>query len=226
MYRVMLGVFTLLACKGVYAFNINLGSGEWYMLTVPGDTEQSIEEAFSSSLSGDEYGETWSLFVFDSEIGQYVQPPGTATLPSRGEAFWIVQETGSVVPVSIPDQLEYVQLTRSSICPTDVGCFEYPLPTGEGATWSMIGSPFIEGVYISELIVKTDAGPCFDGCSLAQASQAGLTGETFFAFNRGSEDYTELSTNDILMPGDGHWFRTSISSEYGSAQLIIANYCT
>lgn len=222
--RILLIFGGLFIMAPVNAFNVNLAPGKWYLLSVPGEPDRTVADLFRSELAEGDYNNTWAVYIFDKSSQNYDLPTVNDLLPT-GEAFWFIHYSNTSIGFEVPEDMPDVPLALLSSCPSEGGCLEYELPTGSGVSWSMIGTPFLESVVINDIRLVTDSGPCQSGCTIAQAYDAGMSGNTFYAFDAVTNAYELLVNDDLLMAGDGHWFPTTIAGEFGPAKLLIPNFC-
>lgn len=220
------GIFFVIVFLGapVQAFNIDLAPEEWYLLSVPGEQTESIAALFNDDLEEADYNTTWTVYSYDKSIQDYKQLSATDVL-GTGEAFWFVHYSGSSISFEVSEDFLEAPMVVSSACPSEAGCFEYDLPTGSDVSWSMIGSPFLESVYIDEIRLVTSSGVCQAGCTINEASDAGLSGNAFFLYSTEETAYDPLVDDELMMAGEGHWFPSTIPDELQPARLLIPNFC-
>ena len=219
-----------IACLGItnaQAFSLDLALGEWHVLSVPGTTQDSILDLFDGELSAGEFNDTWSVYVLDEQTQDYLQPSVTATL-EPGSAFWFIHYSDSSVSAEVNLSNQTVPLTSNGGCPTQsMGCFEHDLPVADNLeSWSILGTPFPEGVMVEDIVLVTSAGPCADGCNLQEAFEANLLSSGVYSYDVEQNDYTQLTASEFMEPGEGYWFPTTISAAYGPASLLVPTYCS
>lgn len=215
----------LLVSSSTYAFTISLQSGQWYLLSIPGDTNVAVSEMFDGQLNAADSGETWALLAYDNQQQTYVEISGDSLL-NPGVGFWFQQNSGSAVELVVDVYAPSVPLSVASPCESPFGCFDFSLPTDNVVRWSLIGTPFPEGVDIRDVSLVTDAGPCSNGCTIQQAFDAELSGDSFYRYDAANNEYVALSSDDMLIAGESYWFPTIIAPSAGSARLVIPTYCT
>lgn len=197
----------------------------WYMVSVPGDAGQTVAGLFNGQLDGQDYNETWVTFQFDRQTQEYVTPGLNSTL-EPGDAFWVLHQESGNVSIDYESDASSVPLNSQVFCSSPIGCYEYDLPVGNDVKWSLIGTPFPEGVKVNDIQLVTSSGPCDSGCTLQQATDAGLASDGLSYYNAASDSYESFSGDQYLEAGDGYWFGTNIPSAQGPAYLLFPTYCT
>lgn len=225
LWRVMFVILGLLGASPTFAFTLNLDAQKWHLLSLPGSEAQSVSQIFSGQLAAADYDSTWAVFTYDEQQNAYSLANVNGSI-EEGAAFWFQHLSSNPIAIEIDLFAPSVALNNQAPCPSSFGCFDYPLATGDGVRWTLIGTPFPEGVEINDLILVTSSGACQNGCTLEQASNANLASESFFRLGSGSQGYDAVGSGDMLKAGDGHWFGTSIAAEFGPARLVIPTYCT
>lgn len=223
--RIAAVTFGLLTLHVGPAFSLTLESNLWHLISVPGDSDQSIAELFDGQLEASDYDDTWAIFLFDSDTQAYAVPDIGTTL-NPGDAFWIQHSEQSAIEMEVNLDARTVPLTVPVLCASPIGCYEIALPTGEGEQWSLLGTPFPEGVLVSDILVVTNAGPCQVGCTLAEAGNANLTANVMYDYVTEDNEYLDIGVQDYLEASEGYWFATAIPDEMGPAFLLFPTFCT
>ena len=215
-----LALHSLLHVAAVNAAPSTIASGVWSLLSVPGAESITLEELVGDDLPGGQIGSGWAALSFDGASGIY-QPLALSDTLAPGEGYWLQHFMGRSVEIDYPSLATLPALDSSEACISAQGCYTVELPQSTGDAWSLLGSPFAAGVEIEALRLVTERGVCVDGCSLDQARQAGVAGDTFFAYEPQNNTYTALRAGDVLQPGSGYWYPSALSAATGSGQLLF-----
>ena len=218
-------LFTLSSLQFAHAFTITLEPDTWYLLSVPGATDRRVIDIVGDELQADELGQTWAIHSYDNQSRSYRQSSPDLIL-EPGEAFWLLHLQDSAIELQVSLDAPTVELVQQIGCSSPFGCFEYPLSTGDGVAWSMLGSPFPEGVAVAEMLLVTSGGPCSSGCTLDAALERGMSNASLFGFDEESNEYTTVSDGEYIEAGKGYWLATRIPSDFAPARLIMPTFCT
>ncbi|MDB3936084.1 hypothetical protein N9383_05130 [Granulosicoccus sp.] len=227
MFRLLAVVvlFALSSLKFAHAFTITLEPDKWYLLSVPGAVDRSVADIVGDQLDADDLDQNWVIYAFDSQSQRYRQNTPDMEL-TAGDAFWLLHMHDDAVDLQVALDAPTVDLIQQSGCASSIGCFEYALPTGDNVAWSLLGSPFPEGVAIAEIRLVTYGGPCSGGCTLEAAQEMGISNASFFGYDEAKNKYNTLSGGEYIEAGEGYWLTTRIPAEYSPARLIMPTFCT
>ena len=218
-------LFVVSSFQFAHAFTITLEPATWYLMSVPGANESSVADIVGDQMHADELGQTWAVHAYDSQSRSYRQSSPDMVL-NEGDAFWLLHFQDSAVEIQVALDAPTVELVHQTGCASPFGCFEYPLPAGDGVAWSMLGSPFPEGVAVGEIVLVTTGGPCTSGCTLDVALEKGMSNNSLFGFDEKTNSYTTVSDGDYIEAGEGYWLATKVPSEFAPARLIMPTFCT
>ena len=219
------------------AQTFQLLDNEWELLSVPGDVSGiSISTLFGDELVVTDYDTdstegTWRIWQYDSVSGTYVDPGVNGAL-NPDSAFWIIQATGDTVTLDV-SEIDRMQATASSECANSAGCLSIPVPTNSSTfTWSMLGSPFSCSTPYDDSRFKTALSqiPCFDGCSMQEASDVPLvyTVNNVWVYDNSLPipDYRKISAGEVIPTWKGFWFLALENASGTSPQLLVPDTST
>ena len=187
--------------------DFTLVSDTWHQMSIPGNSMGlTIESLFGDDLPASEYNESWTIYLWDSSIQQYVNPGLSGSIPA-GHGFWMFQTTGSPVTLDVPD-VGSVTTNTSPACSTGNGCSEVPLASNSNADlYNMVGSalPKILEVDAIRLVSESADGLCEDGCSHNVAAELDLVGQSLWHYDSALGSYRDLSETGTLNPWESFW---------------------
>lgn len=206
--------------------SVKIPSATWMLLSLPciSPTESSVADLFADDVlvngAKARYGVDWIVYTFDSGAssrGQYVNPGLNGTLKAA-QGFWFIQLTGKSIDLDMPNSSQPIRADSPArqACGGGNGCVNYPL-TGnadEAGRWHIAGNPSITPVRIPDMRISTANNPCqgdSGGCSITQASTAGLVLNALFAFDG------ENFVNIIGQPTLDAWRSVWIKEQVGAA---------
>ncbi len=205
-----------------------LPNNTWRIFSLP--AAAPAQQATVRAVIGDDIlapyggsGNGWVLFRYDATLGKYVMP-GLDTPMMAGEAYWILQMTGTSVALDLPPGSRPVPRRQSTACTDSRGCFEHDLHGSEtGLQWVMLGHPLNSITPTDALRVTAATGICAgsDGCTLDQSADfdgANLLYNDFWWFD--GQRY--ISPTAALSPWYGYWAAVLPDSYEAEAKLLIS----
>jgi len=164
------------------------------------------------------YGIDWRLYRYDAN--GYAALATTDTL-SQGEAYWIMQRSGSDAILDMPENSALTPVTNPTGCfATAKGCFEIPLTTqANRVQWNMVGYPFASSESLGNVRVQTDTGVCTSGCDLDTAQSQRIVSNKLWSFNGAT--FTEVDTSGNLDPWIGYWVTTLQNADGLNPRLLL-----
>ena len=198
-----------------------LENNVWSQLLVPANASAStVDELFREYLPRERYGQSWIVFRYDGQSGTY-RDPGLAGTIKQGEAFWIVQITGSDRVLSVPVNVPTASTSERAACAGSGDCASIALATSNRPfTWSLVGSPFRRSVPVSDIRIVTNGSACEQGCSISAAADNGLIGYEMQHFDEASNTYIDRA-NGNLEPWEGVWVYTTSRAQGTNPVMLI-----
>ena len=184
----------------VFAVDYQLPNNQWRIISLPAtppEGKNTVEKIFGDDF-GDEainYGRNWMLFFYDGVANKY-EVLEYGSLLKQGQGYWIIQQTGNTVTLSMPSDSEN---TPNNFA-IDL------LPTQEEALdqWNLVGTPFSVSTKLSDFYVKTDSGICSDPvCDFDNANEKGIFHKSVWRYT--GTEYKRIEGNETLNPWDGFW---------------------
>lgn len=216
----ILAVSLLLVSGLATAASRDVESGEWQLLSLPGDSTAPVGSLFGDSLPADEINNTWAVFTFDTTSFSYRALSATDQI-EPSDAFWFVQLTGQSVTIDLALEVDSPALEISEICTSASGCIEHELTATGAVGWTMVGAPFMQSVPVDQIRLVTSDGPCAQGCNMIEAASVGLTNGIFYAYDAARQAYAEIGVGDSLQSEVGYWFANTLPAGYEGARLLI-----
>lgn len=187
-----------------------LEPNEWSLASVPANAASlSVGELFSDELLPADYDQTWKVFTFNVDIGDYEDPGVNGTL-TQGQGFWIITIGDGTVQISLDgkDVQDASVLSTQACVNIERGCSHTILQTSERPlSWNMVGSPFQDSVPASQLRIVTGQVDtvCASGCSLAEAAENGLITNELFGYPGPGFPYENVAAGGSVQPWAGYW---------------------
>jgi len=221
----VLGILHGAASSTASAATVTLDNDKWALLVVPADPmSSSIRTIFGSGLPQEQYGESWTVFFFDSIAGSYVNP-GLDDALQPGQAFWTIQATGSPVKLDLAKSLSDSNASPSAVCEDNQSCVAIPLQSSDSdVTWNLTGVPLSAPTETDEVLFVSnkDGNDCSNGCSLDEASSKGLFTGPLWVYNSDEETYSDAATGvGVIAPGVGFWAATTKPAADSSPALHL-----
>ncbi len=199
------------------SITLDLPSNQWRQISLPCDPRNNnkVSDVFAN-IPGT-YGTSWMVYRYDSQSNSY-QDVGVAGTLDYNQGYWIIQVSGNVVTLSMP-QGSTTPPTKDCVS-SPRGCIEIPISLP--ANWNMIGYPHpTQGVFEKLSIVTDDTyypgygtsyipSPCHknhpyrDGCSPSEASGYDISTGSLWTYD-GSKYVEVKSSTDLLKPWTGYW---------------------
>jgi len=185
---------------------LTLRSGEWELVSIPGDAfEYSLEYIFANeSLPAADYRNTWIVYVFDALANEYVVVPIDGAV-NTGVGFWMVQDTGKDVTVEFPALPMPDKTIDQAGCSDIDGCFPVDLVSRDAVpTWNIAGNISDTFLRYSDLgyVQYREGYDCDRGCSAEWALENGIVGPVW-TYNSIDGVYEPVSPETMLLPGKG-----------------------
>lgn len=200
----------LLSVSMANAEDLVLEPRVWTQASLPANAGGvPLNELFTDDLLAENYGSIWRVFIYDAIMGEYKDPGINGTI-AQGQGFWIIQISENTVQITlgIEDVQDASVLSTTACFNAESGCAHTILDvTDREVSWNMVGSPFDDGLPASQLRIVSGADDtaCSAGCSLADATAAGLTDGELFHYPGQDLPYEDVASGGSLQPWDGYW---------------------
>jgi len=202
-----------------------LRNNSWALLSLPCQppADATVVDLFGDDLPG-QLGVDWTLYTFDSTIGNYRQANASSTL-LPGVGFWIIQVSGASQTLDLPATSARTNTSPpNSRCAVVSGCREVSLAGSlTNSNWSLVGNPIDNGVTYNELNIASITGACsdIDGCTFLEASttDSNLIDNRLWRFDDANSEYVGLSNGATLGLWEGYWL-AQLSGSDGNASTI------
>ena len=207
-----------------HAATISLQDSTWELLVVPANSNSAtVESVFSSALPASDYKSRWILYSYDSGSNEYFTPElEHALLP--GQAFWVIQVTGSTVQLNLANGLPALEANPGLLCTQAQSCIGVPLVTTEArVTWNMVGISLSADTDLAATLYVNAAGdrPCSAGCSLQEAfDDDQFTGALWF-YDSAANTYVNAVATGRVPVGRGFWIGMLPGADNTSPSLHI-----
>lgn len=210
-------------CDGGGVVSYVLEDKQWRQLGLPRALptgENTVDKVFGDDLGRSTYNSDWVVYYYDSANGGYVNPGLTGEL-QQGVGYWIMQQSGADVTLSLPSGSKVTPVKISTQCVSHKGCFEIPLVTLEGQIgWNMLAHVFESEVPLDQLRIVTSPGTfCAAGCNLETANTAGIVHDRFWSYD--GTGYEQLGGADPVKPWFGFWIATLDKAYNLEPKLLI-----
>ena len=209
----------------VTANRVTVADGEWHMLglpCVPPADADTVADVLGDDVPG-VYGTDWIVFAHDPSIAPPASPyvdPGLDGRLRPGQGFWFIQESDADVTLDMPAGSRAAGADGTRGCSSG-SCTMTPLADSSAPfTWTMVGNPHPaeSPVAFDDLRLVTDGGVCASGCSIPDATDAGLTREGFFRYD--GRRYAPLVTDGATLgPWESYWVATVPGANGASPEL-------
>jgi len=187
-----------------------------------------VGDVFADDLPGT-LGVDWAVFQFNPSSNNYTEATSNTRLLA-GSAFWIVQVSGSVQSIELPqDSKQTPRTPPDSRCMSVRGCRDINLvgdaSSNNSSNWRLLGNPYAEPAGYGELTLSTSEGVCndIDACSLMDASKspATLVDRVLWRYDDEADtpSYTSLVPGSSINPWEGFWM--SLLSPTGAPNLTL-----
>ena len=168
-----------------------------------------------------DYEDDWIIFSYETSTNTYKKLSLTDTM-SPGVGYWLIQATGNGLTIDMPGSSSGVYVTYTPACTSTEGCFEIPLQSNaSSAQWQMVGYPFSDSRDISKLKIVTNSGDCSNGCSLNEASAAGLTSDKLWHYDGTTYEELSVGGSEQFESWDGAWVGTLPAVNGLGAKMLI-----
>jgi len=224
-YLLLLLTLTALVSKAYAADtpSFRLQNNSWEQLVVPGNSSTlTIRDMFADDLPAAGYGSDWALFIYDAPSGAYVDPGIDGNL-NQGVGFWIIQTTGSVVALDLPDSLGLATTIDSAACDVD-SCSEVPVyAQANQSVYNMVGSALVTLASIEQTKLRTagEALLCGSGCSLNDATGYQYIGNALWHYDSSAGEYVDLVEVGQIGPWQGVWLQTKTAMAATNADVLF-----
>ena len=207
-----------------HAATISLQDSTWELLVVPANSSSAtVESLFSSALPPNDYKFRWILYSYDSGSNEYYTPElDQALLP--GQAFWVIQITGSTVQLDLANGLPVLEANPGLICSQAQACIGVSLETTEAiVTWNMVGVSLLSDTNIAATRYVNAAGdrPCSAGCSLQEAFEDDQFTGALWYYDSAANAYVDAVATGQVPKGRGFWIGMLPDAENTSPSLHI-----
>ncbi|MFK7992821.1 MAG: family 16 glycosylhydrolase [Granulosicoccus sp.] len=188
-----------------------LVNAEWVLISLPGEpgVAGTVASIFGDDLPVADLDRTWRIYRWrkpGGNIAGYEQLTGTSRLYA-GEAYWIVQITGSPVTLDLPSATPATATRQVRGCHSVAGCFSIDLgiKAGEPVGWNLVGLSQTSPIELSGVRVLSESGACSTGCTLSEAETANMVFGTVYRHNGEATGYELLTDNSSTSPWEGFW---------------------
>lgn len=193
------------------AVDYELVPNTWNFLSLPADAATgayTIQALFGDDIPNSNYGTNWSIKVYNASTEDY-DDLGVNGKLEPGDAFWMIQMTGSTVTLDMPGTSVPTSTANTNGCTDSAGCFSRPLAANNsGFRWNAIGNPFYTSPQLNNMRVTANAGICAgtQGCTLSEAADSGIANllhDKLFWYD--GNGYQSIGAGDSFTPWRGYY---------------------
>jgi len=204
------------------ARDLLLPVGEWVQLGLPLDTGlRTLAQIIGTALPLDQYLTHWVVYQYSGETRSYRLMELNDTFEAA-TAYWILQDTGASVPLSLSAALSEPDALELPECVTTVACVYRTLSSGSQASqmqWDMVSSGMSTPVSISGLGLSfAKDGRIVHAAIDSDQSLATVTPVYIYSNGR----YQALSSNDELQDWQGGWVGIASKQATGGFGLTVS----
>ena len=203
-----------------------LRNNQWYQIGLPADpgSSRTLSALFGDELNINDLFHTWAIFEYvidpvDPALDGYRRfTPSTELIPGKG--YWILQDTGQSVNISLPPgSVFFSGMVPSPGCPSIAGCISVPVSGGPNVDRvNLVSYPLPYSSDFQDTLVAFP-GACANGCSPSEASSANVLFDRAFRWNENQYDVI-TSAGLPIRPWDGLWMST-LNGTSGEVEWLL-----
>ena len=174
-----------------------LPDNQWRLISLPAGPQEAltVKAVFSDDIPG-VYRKHWILYSYHSAEKSYQELGYEAPL-SQGKGYWIIQKTGHIVSLDMPE---------NSVATKEALPFDLVPPEGEHGSpqWNLSGNPYSVETRLSDISVKTESGICsHQTCNLEKANSENILYKNLWRYD--GTRYEAISVEHTMAPWEGFW---------------------